>query len=137
MELTGEILIEGQAQGSILRLDRPLSFWGGVDPRTGRITDPRHPQADVLLGGRMLALERTIGSSSSSAILLELIANRCAPAAILIVNVDAILLLGAIVSRELGHTPPPALRLTKADMEHLTSDRHAALGPDGRLTLND
>ena len=137
MELTGAVLIGGRAQGSILRLDRPLSVWGGVDPRTGRITDPRHPQADARLGGRLLALERTIGSSSSSAVLLELIANRCAPAAILIVNVDAILLLGAIVSRELGYAPPPALRLSKADFAHLATGRHAAVEPDGRLTLDD
>ncbi len=42
--LHGEVLLPGAAEGAVLKLDRPISFWGGVDPESGRISDPRHPQ---------------------------------------------------------------------------------------------
>ena len=43
MILRGEVLIDGKAEGPLFRLGKPISFWGGVDPMTGRIIDPRHP----------------------------------------------------------------------------------------------
>ena len=48
--MKGRVLIEGEGAGPLLRLTAPLSFWGGVDPKTGRVSDPRHPQ-NMLLGG--------------------------------------------------------------------------------------
>ena len=40
-------LVNGKANGEVLKLDDPLSFWGGVDPQTGEITDLRHPQGGM------------------------------------------------------------------------------------------
>src|SRR5690606_926476 len=99
----GEILVEGPASaGEALVLTAPISFWGGVDPKTGRIADPRHPQHGEDIAGRVLFLPGTIGSSSASAVLLELVRAGLAPAAIVMHEPDAILLLGLIVAREMG-----------------------------------
>ena len=68
--------IAGSAEGEVLRLAKPISFWGGVDPRTGRISDPRHPNHDSDIAGRILVLPGMIGSSPSSYIMLELMAIR-------------------------------------------------------------
>ena len=78
----------------LLRLARPISFWGGVDPQTGEIVDARHPDRGARIGGTILALPGTIGSSSSSSVLLELVRVGQAPAALLLAEIDAILLLG-------------------------------------------
>ena len=72
--------IAGSAEGAVLKLERPISFWGGVDPKTGRISDPRHPDHDAEIAGKILVLPGMIGSSSSSYIMLELISIRRAPA---------------------------------------------------------
>ena len=41
----GEILVAGHAgSGPALVLSAPISFWGGVDPKTGTIVDVRHPE---------------------------------------------------------------------------------------------
>ena len=40
--------------GEALVLDEPLSFWGGLDPETGRLIDVHHPQAGAMLTGRVL-----------------------------------------------------------------------------------
>ena len=90
-------------------LTAPISFWGGVDPKTGRIADVRHPQRGETIAGRVLFLPGTIGSSSASAVLLELVHDGHAPAALVLHEPDAILLLGLIVAREMGWQTPLAL----------------------------
>lgn len=114
------LLIEGApGRAELLKLDAPISFWGGVDPTTGVVIDVRHPQLGRSLAGRMLALPGAIGSSSSSSVLLELTRVGKAPAAILMVEPDAILLLGLVVAREMGWTAPPAARIAAADFASL------------------
>jgi len=102
-----EVLLEGEAHGELLRLDRPISFWGGIDPRTGRIIDPRHPQHNSYIGGKVLAMERVVGSSSGSSIMMELLAIGRAPAGLITTETDAILTLGVIVGREMGYGSLP------------------------------
>ena len=109
MELTAIPVHAGEGRGRLLVLERPLSFWGGVDPETGRVSDPRHPQHGEPLSGRILVMERAIGSSSSSAIMLELLRNDVAPAAIVLGSTDAILVLGVLVAEELGYPSIPLI----------------------------
>jgi len=112
MSAAAEILVPGRAgKGEALVLTAPISFWGGVDPKSGRIADVRHPQHGQNLSGRVLFLPGTIGSSSASAVLLELVHNGHAPAALVLHEPDAILLLGLIVAREMGWQTPMALKL--------------------------
>jgi predicted aconitase with swiveling domain len=114
-----EILVPGNpGRGEALILTAPISFWGGVDPRTGNIADVRHPQHGLSIGGKVLFLPGTIGSSSASAVLLELVKNGHAPAALVLHEPDAILLLGLIVAREMGWKTPAAVRLDCARFEH-------------------
>lgn len=117
--MKGRVLIEGRAEGPLLRLTAPLSFWGGVDPKTGRICDPRHPEHGRSIAGTVLAIPQPRGSSSSSAIMLELIARGLAPAAMLLGEADAILVLGISVARELGHATLPALEMPVAELAQL------------------
>lgn len=131
---SAEILIPGpQASGRCLALTAPISFWGGVDPRSGRIIDARHPQLGEDIAGTVLALPGTIGSSSASAVLLELVHAGKAPAALLMDAPDAILLLGLVVAREMGWPTPPALRLAAAEQAALAG-RWLLLSEDGGIT---
>jgi predicted aconitase with swiveling domain len=112
MTVHGEVLLEGPAvEASALALTAPISFWGGVNPRTSEIADPRHPEYGRAIAGHALLVPATIGSSSAAAILLELVHGGRAPAAIVLHEPDAILLLGLIVAREMGHVTPIAVRL--------------------------
>ena len=95
------MLTGGVATGEVLVLDEPLSFWGGVDPETGRLIDPHHPQAGASLVGRVIVMVSGRGSSSSSYVLAEAIQAGTAPAAIVLAEVDPIVALGAIVAAEL------------------------------------
>jgi len=111
IESQARILIAGTATGPLLRLAAPISFWGGVDPKTGTIADPRHPDHGATIAGTILAIPATIGSSSSSAVMLELLRVGQAPAALLLGTVDAILTLGVVVAGEMGYGTIPVLGL--------------------------
>jgi predicted aconitase with swiveling domain len=134
-ELTGEVLVTGTGAGSILRIDDAISFWGGVDPKTALISDPRHPRHGERLTGRVVAIAELRGSSSSSAVLLELIHAGIAPAAILLRDTDAILALGALVAREMGYGDLAMIKLARADFALLSEGRDAHVQGD-RVTLD-
>lgn len=117
--MKARVLVRGQGRGPLLRLTHPISFWGGVDPSDGRICDPRHPEFGVRISGSVLALPGTVGSSSSSAVMLELIREGTAPAAIILAHSDAILALGVVVAAELGMDGPPVVELAPAALAAL------------------
>jgi predicted aconitase with swiveling domain len=94
-------LAPGHASGPALVLDEPLSFWGGLDPSTGRLIDVRHPQRGSIVTARVLVMPAGRGSSSSSSVLAEAIRAGTAPAAIVLRSSDPIVALGAIVASEL------------------------------------
>lgn len=122
--LQAEVLLPGSVvEATALALTAPISFWGGVNPRTAEIADVRHPQFGQRINGRILLIPATIGSSSAAAILLELVHAGIAPAAIVLHEPDAILLLGLIVAREMGYPTPIALRLDARDFAALQGQR--------------
>lgn len=135
MELKAQVVIPGTARGPVLRFDEPISFWGGVDPSTGRFSDPRGPHHRESLAGAVLVLPETRGSSSSSAIMLELLARNIAPAAIIVGRVDAILGLGIIVARELGYRTIPFLQLDRTQQARLATGDVAAISEDGTIRV--
>jgi predicted aconitase with swiveling domain len=134
MSALAEILVPGRAgEGEALVLTAPISFWGGVDPQSGRIADVRHPQHGETIAGRVLFLPGTIGSSSASAVLMELVHNGHAPAALVLHEPDAILLLGLIVAKEMGWRTPLALRLERGAFAAYRGKR-VSVADDGALT---
>ncbi|MBI4260846.1 MAG: DUF126 domain-containing protein [Actinobacteria bacterium] len=91
----------GRGGGTALVLEEPLSFWGGVDPATGRVIDARHPQAGEVVAGRVLVVPAGRGSSSSSSVLAEAIRAGTGPAAVVLGEGDPIMALGSVVAAEL------------------------------------
>ncbi len=103
------VLVDGAAEGPCLHLSRPICFWGGLDPETGRIADPAHPEHGEAVAGRVLAIPRIVGSSSSSQQLLECMRRGIGPAAI-ILGAEEVILAGAVlVSREMGWGTIPVM----------------------------
>jgi len=133
LRLQGRVLVPGEGAGRVLRLDEPLSFWGGVDPATGRIIDRRHGRCGESVSGRVLVMPWGRGSGSSSSVLLEGVRLGTAPAAIVLREVDGILALGAAVARELYERTPPIIVLPAADWDAVTDDVRASVNLSGCL----
>jgi predicted aconitase with swiveling domain len=133
VNVQAEVLLPGPAtSATALALTAPISFWGGVDPKSGLIVDPRHPETGQGVAGTVLLVPETVGSSSAAAILLELVHGNRAPAAIVLHEPDAILLLGLIVAKEMGYEAPIALRLDRGQFAALHG-REIQVSDTGRL----
>jgi len=129
--VTARVLVAGEAEGPLLRLRAPISFWGGVDPASGCVADPRHPDYGRSLAGSVLLVPEAVGSSSSSAIMLELLRGDVAPAAVIMGRADAILALGVVVARELGYAPIPVLEASVESLAELTEGTRVRVGVEG------
>jgi predicted aconitase with swiveling domain len=112
-------LVSGFASGSVLRLDEPLSFWGGLDSATGTIIDRLHPQHGASVVGRILMMSSGRGSSSGSATIAEALRLGKGPAAILMLERDAIVVVGAMVAAELYGLACPIALANGRDWEML------------------
>jgi len=121
----GRILVAGDAGGELLNAVVGLSFWGGVDPQTGVVIDQHHPLRNQRLAGRVLAIPSGRGSCSGSGVLLELILNGHAPAAIVICEREEILTLGALVAEVVFDRSIPVLRVERAVFARLGEFRYA------------
>ncbi len=126
--LAGTTLNEGRAEAAVLVLSEPLSFWGGLDPASGRIIDRRHPQDGTAVSGRILVMEAGRGSSSGSSVLAEAIRAGTAPAGIILLRRDAIVITGALVASALYAIACPVVLARPEDW--------AAIAAAARLRLD-
>jgi predicted aconitase with swiveling domain len=133
--IEGRPLLDGEANGSALVLDEPLSFWGGLDPHDGRIIDAHHPQCGTCMTGRVLVLPAGRGSSSSSSVLAEAIRLGTGPAAILIGEPDEILVLGALVAAELYDTVCPMIAVPVEALARIADDDQVTVTPGGQISV--
>ena len=134
MTIAGEALTPGQARGTTLVLDEPISFWGGVDENTGRVIDTHHPQSGASVTGTILVLRCGRGSSSSSSVLAECLRNGVGPAAIVLAEPDPILALGALVAGELYATEIPVVVLPPDAYAACSAARELTVQADHRST---
>lgn len=129
-----EVLQPGTARGRVLKI-AALSFWGGVDPATGRLTDPAIAGHGDSIAGRVLMIAAPRGSSSSSAVMLELLRIGRAPAAVVLGQTDAILGLGIVVAREMGWPTIPLYRLAAEAHRRIPDDAGITVDGNGSIYL--
>jgi predicted aconitase/predicted aconitase with swiveling domain len=129
------VLEAGAAAGPVLVLDQPLSFWGGFDPRTGRIIDRRHPQSGVSLTGRIVLMRESRGSGTAPGSLAEAIRLGTAPAAIVLVTPDLNLAIGAAVGRRLYGRALPVVTVTDDQLDALAETRALAIEAGGAIVV--
>ena len=106
-------IVEGCCAGPVLSSSEALSFWGGVDPASGAVIDHFHPLNGRALSGSVLVLPTSRGSCSGSGVLLDMILNNRAPAALVFSEEESVLTLGALVALEMFDRNLPVLRLSR------------------------
>ncbi|MGH8803479.1 MAG: aconitase X [Polaromonas sp.] len=119
----------------MLYSDTALSFWGGVDPASGEIIDRHHPLSGKFIAGQVLAIPSGRGSCTGSSVLLELILNGRAPAALVLAQPDEILVLGAIVAELVFGHRLPVISLGPQAFAGLRDISWVNLQEDGLLTV--
>lgn len=133
--MKGRLIVPGNAQGAVLLSQRALSLWGGIDPKTGQIIDQRHDRVGELAPGRILAIPSEKGSSTGSAVLLELVRIHKAPAAIITCNLAPVLALGSIIASELYDISLPILLISEGSFAELRDGETIQIETNGTLSL--
>ncbi|MBQ8584976.1 MAG: DUF126 domain-containing protein [Butyricicoccus sp.] len=99
--------VRGSVRAPLLWADAPLCFWGVVDPQSGLIRDNRHPLYGQNMSGKTLAFTCPKGSSGTGLVLMEQVRNHCAPAAIINITTDPVVLTGPLIEANFyGYTIP-------------------------------
>ncbi len=115
----GRAVITGLATGRVLASSVGLSFWGGVDPRTGTVVDTHHPLHGACIKDSVLVIPSGRGSCSGSGVLLELMLGGHAPAALVFSQDEEILTIGVIVASRIFGLTIPIVRIAADDHDRL------------------
>jgi hypothetical protein len=121
--------------GTALVLDEPLSLWGGMDPATGTVIEPRHPQRGESLAGRVVVMPSGRGSSSSASVLAEAARLGTAPAAIVLGEGDLILAVGAAVAEELYGIEVPVVVVGPEQLADIPPGATVTVDAEGTVTV--
>jgi predicted aconitase with swiveling domain len=133
--VTARVLFGGEAEADVLRLDEPLSFWGGFDPLTGIILDNNHPQKGQHLTGRALVMPATRGSGGTPGGMAEAIRNGSGPAAIIMREGDINVMVGAAVAQQLYNLSCPVLEVSGQGYEAIATAHRIRICQDGQIEL--
>ncbi len=123
----------GRAEGPSFVLTEPLSLWGGVDPATGKIIDGHHPQAGDSIAGTVLVIPHGRGSSGGSGVLAECLRVGVGPVAVVMRELDVILLTGSLVARELYPDSPCPVVEVGDGYQLLATGVSTVVHEDGRI----
>ena len=91
-------ICRGIGRGKLLISKDAISFLGGVDPKTGVVVEKGHALEGKNIAGTVLVFPRGKGSTVGSYVILQLKKNGKAPCAIVNVEVEPIIAVGAIIS---------------------------------------
>jgi predicted aconitase with swiveling domain len=128
--LTGKVSHPGTAEGEVLLLTEPVSFWGGVDHH-----GVHHTQHKAKMTNKILVMPSGRGSSSATAVLAELIRTGDGPLAIIMLQCDTILVIGALVSAEIYGISMPIVELDQEQYAQLSDGMRVSVDANGESQI--
>ena len=97
--LKGHKVARGKAQGEALVSKTPISFLGSVNPETGMVVEEGHELNGSSIADKILIFPIGKGSTAGSYQLYELAYYKKAPKAIINIQADPVVAVGAIISK--------------------------------------
>ncbi|MBG0788237.1 MAG: DUF126 domain-containing protein [Anaerolineaceae bacterium] len=129
MNLQGRTIYPGLLTGETLVSQMGISFYGGVDPETGIVTEAGHDLAGQSIAGKVLIFPTGKGSTVGSYVLYRLKRNGHAPLAIINAECETITAVGCIIAEI------PCL--DQVDLSSFTTGQQVTLDAGtGEVTIN-
>jgi predicted aconitase with swiveling domain len=119
-------LVPGKAEGQALVAPTTLSFWGEVDPMSGRVIAEGHPLQGETLRGKVLVIRSTKGSSATPLVIGLAHAEGNAPVAVVNTQIDALAVLGCVV-----HQIPMVAELEQEPFGVIETGDHVRVDAEG------
>ncbi len=98
MKVKCRTISRGCAEGQVLITRDPISFLGNIDPKTGKVVDANHELFGQSIKGKVLVFPHGKGSTVGSYVIYQLFKNGVAPAAMINLDSEPIVAVGAIIS---------------------------------------
>ncbi|MBU4316505.1 MAG: DUF126 domain-containing protein [Proteobacteria bacterium] len=102
--LKGTPVFKGMASGPALKTDKAMNFTASFTKianllpfRRSYVQDRHHEFYGKNIKGRVLIFPAAIGSTYTGMVILDLIVNHCAPAAMIVQNAEPLLVSGAVL----------------------------------------
>jgi hypothetical protein len=110
MILNGRRVVGGYAEGIALVSQEPVSFYGGIDPGTGYITEPSHGCFGECLKGKVFIFPHGKGSTVGSYVIYRMKKEGTAPVAVINRETETIIATGCVMAEiplmdKLDHDP--------------------------------
>lgn len=122
--------VYGDVRAKLLWANEPMGFWGFVDPKTGIIRDNRHSLYQQNMTDKALAFTTPKGSSGTGLIILEQIRNNCAPAAIINLRSDPVVLTGPLIAKRFYNVSIPVVNISEEDYKKLEGAKEVEFHSD-------
>lgn len=98
MVIKGRNIGKGIGKGELIVSSEPISFLGGVDPKTGEVIDPNHELKGKIIKDKVLFIPGGKGSTVGSYVIFQMKKYNTAPKAIICMEAEPIIATGAIMS---------------------------------------
>ena len=98
MKLKGRKVYKGIAEAEAIVTQDGISFYGGVDPDTGKVVEVGHELEGQSITGKVLVFPTGKGSTVGSYTMFRMKKNNTAPVAIVNKEIDTIIAVGCIIS---------------------------------------
>jgi predicted aconitase with swiveling domain len=118
-------------EGEALVSKQGISFFGGVDPKTGTVREKGHDLCGVDITGKVLVFTKGKGSTVGSYVIYQLKKNGHAPVAIVNIETETIIATGCILAEI-----PLVDKLEKNPLEEIkTGDLVLVDGKAGKVVI--
>lgn len=109
LSLRGRGCTNGIVEAQAVVSKRPFGFWQGIDPQTGIVIDKRHDLSGQSIKGKAFVFPYGRGSTGTPGIFLEAVRNNVAPAAIINLKSEPMIIVCALLAEEFYGTQIPVV----------------------------
>ncbi len=99
LTLKGRVIVAGNCKGKALVTTQPITFLGGVNPKTGIIIERNHELHGQKITDKILCFPHGHGSTVGSYVLYALKKRGVAPKAMITEKADTVVTVGAIIAQ--------------------------------------
>jgi len=127
----------GEFEGEAVVSNQPFGFWQGIDPQTGVVIDRRHDLFGTSLRNKVFVFPFGRGSTGTPGVFLEAVRNKCAPAAIVNVKSEPMIVMCALLAEAFFKVQIPIVDGLNANPRDVlrTGDRLRVNGTTGEIEI--
>ena len=132
-EIKCQNVIADDLESEIIFSYEPISFVGGVDIKSGDVSDYRHPNYKKNITGKIFAFPFGKGSSGAGLVLMEMMRIGTSPAALINIRTDPVILTGPLIGKHFYNKLLPVINVSEEDYIKLENAKKIRIFADKEI----